>query len=264
MVVSNNSNISFPAYLSMMNGVYTDYCRLNQPTAECRRSPVETLPERLLREKQLAIKDAAVFASWDRIADASVSRAGSIVTNAGPVTFEDPAHPGAHDDINARMKADLVRWHYDNGERPDRYTMEHALTYLKNNRPRFLWIYLVETDEYAHANNYPRYISAISENEARLLEVMETLKQLGDYGAETSIILTTDHGRGEGPSGWMHHGVEFSNSRHVWAYIWGPRTPGLGSVPGTHYSHVNLRPTMEALLGLVPLHEAAVVREALR
>src|SRR4051794_25044442 len=26
MVVSNDSNISFPAYLSMMNGVFTDYC----------------------------------------------------------------------------------------------------------------------------------------------------------------------------------------------------------------------------------------------
>ncbi|HXH76453.1 MAG TPA: sulfatase-like hydrolase/transferase [Bacteriovoracaceae bacterium] len=262
MSVSNDSNISFPAYLSMMNGIYTDYCHLNQITPECLRNPIETLPERVLREKTLDKSKVAVFASWDRIKDAAESTKDSLVVSAGPVEFHDPNFPGAHDEINRKMHENINEWHYKNGERDDASTFNHAMTYIRNNQPKFIWIYLVETDDQAHGNNYPGYVRTINENEQKLEEVISTLSMMGEYGKNTSIVITTDHGRGQGPLGWMHHGNTHPASRKVWAFIKGPATKGLGNLKNTHYSHLNLRPTMERFMGLEPNVKENVIKEA--
>lgn len=262
MLVSNDSTISYPAYLSMMNGIHTDYCHLNQPIGNCRRNPNETFPERLLKEKNLDKSKVAVFASWDRIKDAAESIENSLTVSAGPVEFNDPNFPGAHDTINARMRDVISDRHYQNGERDDATTFSHAMTYLKNNRPKFMFIYLLETDGHGHGNRYKEYVSAINENDKKLSDLIETLEKMGAYGKNTSIVLTTDHGRGKGSLGWMHHGVLFKNSKKVWAYIKGPATKGLGKLKKTNYSHINLRPTMELMLGLEPLRRENIIKEA--
>lgn len=260
MVVANNTGISYPAYLSMMSGVFTQQCQSNYPVPEC-DGTVETLPERLLREKNLDRSEVAVFASWERISDAAETRGNNLIVSVARSEFVDPNYPQAHRLINLKMKENLKKRYFKENERDDETTFEHGITYLKNNRPKFLWISLLDSDSFAHSNKYKDYVTSLNTYDLYIERLIEELDKMGNYGKKTTIVITTDHGRGEGIHGWMHHGVFEAkrghkigeNSRKIWAYIRGPATPGLGKLKDTHYSHLSLRPTMEKLLGLRPV-----------
>jgi len=73
---------------------------------------------------------------------------------------------------------------------------------------------------------------------------------MGDYGANTTLIVTTDHGRGV-LWDWRNHGGR-PWARRVWMYARHPRLKrkGLTVLGGTH---LDLRPTIESALGLTPL-----------
>ncbi|MBL9039528.1 MAG: hypothetical protein JNG84_13495 [Archangium sp.] len=57
------------------------------------------------------------------------------------------------------------------------------------------------------------------------------------------VIITTDHGRGEGQE-WTSHGPRFAAAKSIW--LWSRGLPkGV-----TLHNHLTLRPTIEALFGL--------------
>jgi hypothetical protein len=49
-----------------------------------------------------------------------------------------------------------------------------------------------------------------------------------DYGSATTLIVATDHGRGNTPADWRNHGEKVPEARNVWMAFLGPDTPGLG------------------------------------
>lgn len=267
MEISNTSGISYPAYLSMMNGVFTSLCQSNDYIPSCPRNTIETFPERLLKEQSLPKRKVAVFSSWKRIEDAVESVQGRITVNAGAFEFIDPLFPEAHDEVNQNQRDRLGPAPQDSSERPDDITFNHGMIYLKNHQPRFMYIYLTDSDTHAHQGRYDLYLKDLRTYDKWLKKLVKTLKEMGTYGARTSIVLTTDHGRGLGAN-WIHHGRNlpldsFENSKKIWAFVYGPKTKGQGVVSHPLYSHINLRPTMEILLGLQTLpFEAPVMKEA--
>ncbi len=46
--------------------------------------------------------------------------------------------------------------------------------------------------------------------------------------AKTTLIVTTDHGRGDWPVDWKSHGAKIKGSNSWWMAILGPDTPALG------------------------------------
>jgi phosphopentomutase len=138
----------------------------------------------------------------------------------------------------------------ENGKtRLDADTWPKAFAYLKANKPRFLYISLNDADERGHAGDYSGYLKALRQYDAWLVELVAALDAMGDYGANTTLIVTTDHGRGL-LWDWRNHGGR-PMSRRVWMYARHPRMSrkGLTVLGG---SHVDLRPTIEKALGLAP------------
>lgn len=269
MSIANAAGISLPAYLSMMSGRFTNDCKLNQPTPECLWNKYETLPEKLLRQGT-AYSKIAVFSSWDRIYSAAQSSAGTIQVNAGIEPFNDPNFPNAHSDINHRQLQDQRDHNRGKDMRPDHFTMEHAMTYLKNNRPKFLWIYLGDTDTMAHWNRYDSYAEFLRTYDYWLDQLIKQLSLMGEYGQNSNIIITTDHGRGLGQEGWPHHGIYEAHRGHgiaeyskkIWAFIIGPNTKAQGKIKHAPYSHIHLRPTMEKMLGMEVSVPKNIIKEA--
>lgn len=257
MSIANPAGVSYPAYVTMLNGLFNAQCMVNEVTPACPRNWVETFPERLRRERGTERRDVPVFASWDRIADAVESRPEQLTVNAGLYPFTDPDHPRAHDAINAEQVRRFGPNPSFRAERPDDLTWAHAMTYLDNHRPKFMYIYLVDSDTVAHAGNYAKYAQWINQYDVWLDELIAKLRAMGEYGSRTTIVVTTDHGRGVGES-WRHHGTwltpeDKTSVERVWSYVIGPRTPGRGAVAHRAYSHLELRPSMEKLLGMQPL-----------
>lgn len=244
MTVSNSTNISLPGYQSIMAGFPQD-CDSNS----CGKIRVETLQERLIRERGFRRSEVASFASWKHIRDAVEHIDGSTTVNAGLEAFDE----GDGDDelrrTNEAQMRDIPRW---NDARFDRFTFRFALNYLKKHRPRFLYISWNDADEYGHLDDYSLYINNLQMVDRWIQEVMQTLNALGTYGENTLLIVTTDHGRGADPSNWTDHDANVHASRYIWLFAHGKSVSRHSPLSGRTYSHVDIRPTIEAAFGLRP------------
>jgi len=59
-------------------------------------------------------------------------------------------------------------------------------------------------------------------------DLWETMQALPEYRDSTTLILTTDHGRGAGASSWKDHGEKIRESGQWWVAVLGPDTSPLG------------------------------------
>ena len=79
----------------------------------------------------------------------------------------------------------------------------------------------------------------------------ETLQSLDGYRDRTTLIVTTDHGRGRTPKDWVDHGEGIAGSEEIWIAIIGPDTPDRGlSGPAPTVHQADVAATMLELLGL--------------
>jgi hypothetical protein len=249
VTVSNPAQNSLPAYQSIMAGA-TQPCTSNA----CGRIHVETFPERILQDLQLKKEEVATFASWEKIANAVEHVEGTTLVNAGIQPLANPSSDAETDKVNREQAAEKPSW---SSARLDKFTFAHALHYLKARKPRFLFISLNDSDEWGHKGDYTKYVQTLRQHDEWIKELVATIDGLGEYGKHTSLIITTDHGRGVG-NDWNEHGSGYANSGSIWLY---GRTPFSRSLqPGKHrglassksFAHVDIRPTIETLFGLSP------------
>jgi hypothetical protein len=122
---------------------------------------------------------------------------------------------------------------------------------LKRERPRVLYIGLGETDEFAHSGQYDQYLISGRRSDLYLRLLWQTIQSLPEYRGTTTMIVTTDHGRGNAPQGWKDHGAEVAGSERIWIAVIGPDTPGLGERANVGpLTQGQVAATIAALLGL--------------
>ena len=249
--VANKPQNSLPGYQSIMAGA-TQPCSSNL----CGRIQVETFPERLLHDLDLKPEQVATIASWEKIANAVEHVEHSTFVNAGEKSLLVDGAPLSHEDaqLNEQQSHDSPPWR---DARWDKYTFAHALNYLKAKKPRFLFISLNDSDEWGHKGQYEQYLKILRQHDAWIKELVSTLDSMGEYGKNTTLIVTTDHGRGEG-NDWNDHGAGIADSANIWLYGRSPYTehakPPKTRVPASSvsYTHLDIRPTIEATFGLTP------------
>ena len=130
--------------------------------------------------------------------------------------------------------------------RLDFLTHGYAMEALENQHPRVLFIAYGETDDFAHDKNYDRYIDAAHRTDQMLSELWNQLQSNPFYRDQTTLMITTDHGRGNTAEGWPHHasaaatarrGIEEApngvvGSDQIWLAAIGPRIRSTGLIKG--------------------------------
>lgn len=231
-MTSSLAPVSLPGYQTLMVG--RSMCIDNA----CSRVTEETLPERIARELALPRDQVAVFASWSRLARAASAKDGAILVDApvdGPPRADRSKGESGPPWANAR-------W--------DHETARLALAHLEQHRPRFLYLSLLDVDEHAHARDRAAMQQALRESDRVLARIFAWVDALpADERARTTIIVTTDHGRGPGPF-WFDHRSAFPQAREIFMAIVGT-TPSTAK-SATSVTQADVRPTIEALLGLAP------------
>lgn len=247
--ISNPYRISLPAYQSIFAGETQD-CSTNN----CGRITSETFPERLVRELNLEPKKVATLASWNQIACAVESRPKSTFVNAGDLPLMDGTLSVEQQENNRLQQR--KRWQSEEHRRKarlDEHTFRHAKTYLRRHRPNFLFISFLDSDIYGHAQDLPGYWNALVQYDQWLKELVEILDSMGDYGRKTTVIVTTDHGRGSGGRQWGEHGAAVPESEQIWTYVrLAPNNNFKIADAVSGHEHVDIRPTVETLFGLRP------------
>lgn len=210
MAVANDQWFSYPGYNEMLTGKPDPAIRSNDhgPNGNT------TVLEWLNRQSGLRGRVQAV-ASWEAFNDILNEARSGVPVNAGW-----DALPGTQ---FARLQAEVPRlWPV---ERFDAFTHVLALEALKGrSRPRVLYVAYGDTDEFAHEGRYDQMLWAARRSDAHLAELWRALQSHPAYAGRTTLIVTTDHGRGVGgKEAWRHHGRGvFPRSNETWLAAIGP------------------------------------------
>lgn len=239
--VTNGMNFSYPGYNETLTGFADPKIDSNNKVP----NPNVTLLEWLNRKPAYKGKVAA-FGQWDTMSAIVNGERGGFVTNAGYDPFN--ALPGNERiAMLNRLKKEATYWKL---EPFDSFVFHTALEYVKEKKPRVLYISFGETDEWSHAGRYDKYLEAAHRVDSYLKELWETLQSMPQYRGKTSLIFLPDHGRGEAPVEWKSHGQKIPDSKYIWMAIAGPDTKAMGertNAPAVTQSQVAA--TAAALLG---------------
>jgi bisphosphoglycerate-independent phosphoglycerate mutase (AlkP superfamily) len=102
------------------------------------------------------------------------------------------------------------------------------LDYLRDHRPRALFVGYGETDEWAHSGRYDRVLRSARAVDDFIAELWNALQAMPAYRGTTTLIVTTDHGRGSVGTTWRDHGEQVAGAEDIWIAMLGPDTPALG------------------------------------
>jgi hypothetical protein len=212
------SNLSLPGYLEILGG-RTTRCHWNG----CGRTD---LPSILDDADRGGIPSASI-ASWEVLERAASDGTSGVFVAAGARAWSPLPPPQGKLET---MLASASRLGPSPGPsrtayRPDSATRAIALEYLRSATPRLLHVGLGDTDEWAHRGNYVGYLRALHEADAFVGEIIDALQEQGTRDA-TTILVTTDHGRGRD---FREHGPSRPESGRVFLFAAGPRV----AEPGT-------------------------------
>ena len=134
--------------------------------------------------------------------------------------------------------------------RLDAFTHHYALEHLARHRPRLLYVAYGETDDFAHDGRYDQYLRSAHRTDGFIRELWEWAQSQDDYRSRTTLVVTTDHGRGTG-DGWVGHGKDVAGAEQIWIAVLGPDSPPLGErETGGRVTQSQVAATVAALLGL--------------
>ena len=241
--VANKYHFSYPGYNEIFTGFPDDRMNTNNPVL----NPNTSVLEYLNKQKGFENK-VAVFASWETFpAIFNVQRSG-LKVNAGYTNFEET---GADDRLKYLNEIQHKEPHYLGDTRIDCMTYEFGKEYLKQYKPRVLYLAFDETDDMAHAGNYKMYLTQAHQEDAYLQELWQYIQTDPVYKDKTTLIITCDHGRGEVPlDNWRSHGAGIKNSEQTWFAVIGPDTPPSGIIKTqTITYHSQLAQSISKLLG---------------
>jgi hypothetical protein len=240
--VANGMNFSYPGYNELLTGHPDPRIDSNDK----RPNPNVTVFEWLNGRPGYRGKVTAV-GSWDVYPFIfNVARSG-LYMNAGWVPFDGRSLTESQILLNRLISQAPRIWE---DCRDDAFTFQVAFAHLRRDTPRVLYIGLGDTDEHAHSGRYDHYLRAAHDTDANLQALWEILQSHPQYRGTTTLIVTTDHGRGDPPHGWRDHGAETKGSEGIWIAILGPDTPALGERTNTAVvTQGQVAATIAALLG---------------
>ncbi len=217
--VANGLNFSYPGYNELLSGFADPRIDSNDK----RPNPNVTVLEWLNRKPELRGKVAA-FTSWDVFPYIIHAERSGVMVNAGHMPLVDVEQTAEVRLLNRLISETPV----DEEVRPDALTFHAAKRYLVEKKPRVVYISFDETDTQAHAGRYDRVLNSAHKADGFVRELWETAQGIPEYRGKTTLIVTTDHGRGDPPVEWKNHDAKTAGSEFIWVAVIGPDTPALG------------------------------------
>ncbi len=121
---------------------------------------------------------------------------------------------------------------------------------IKAPTPRVLYVSLGETDDWAHAGRYDRYLLSARQNDALIKRLWDTCQSIDQYQGKTTFIVSSDHGRGDGREGWKNHSVDLPGSERIWIAAFGTGIAAHGIDQGGEFTQSQIAATAAKAVGM--------------
>lgn len=218
---SNHMWFSYPGYNEILCGYSDDK---NIHSNDKKNNSNETVLEYLNNRKEYSGKVKA-FGSWDVFPYIINEERSGIPVNAG---FDKAQGDLTEREAFLNQLQDEIRGPWG-GVRLDVFTHHFAMECLKKDKPKVLYIAYGETDDFAHDGKYDEYLRSAHQTDAYIKEIWNYVQSDPQYKDKTTLIITTDHGRGTVPKNrWRDHGANVEGAGEIWLAVLGPDTPAGG------------------------------------
>jgi len=256
MEVSNPWWFSYPGYNEILTGRMDPAIDSNDKNWNSNVTFLEVLNGMQGFENRVL-----AFGSWDVFPYIFNTQRSDLPVNAG-FSVATPAATERTRWLNEVSAEAPVLWRT---VRLDFLTNGYAMEALRSQQPRVTYISYGETDDFAHDGSYDRYIDAAHRTDLMLAKLWHWLQADSFYRDRTTLIITTDHGRGNTADGWTLHasaagavkfGIEDAadgvlGSDQIWLAAIGPHIQSKGLVTG-HWKQSQIAATAVRSLQLDP------------
>lgn len=238
MSVANQWYFSYPGYSEIFTGVVDHNLNNNAKVNNPNISFLEWLNQQSGYDKKLA-----AFGSWDVLPYIFNTPRSQLHVNAGFMPASDYALSHEAQLLNKLQTEIPSPWH---NVRLDSFTYRFAKDYLTKVKPRAMIISFGETDDFAHDGHYDSYLKSAHQTDKFIQDLWETLQSMPEYKNNTTLLITTDHGRGSNAENWQHHAsslavkssmkylAHFKNgilgAEHIWFAAMGPNIKKRGEI----------------------------------
>lgn len=221
MTCSNRFWFSYPGYNEILTGFSDPEINSNDKVYNEHKTVLEWLHDKPEFKGQVA-----AFGSWDVFPYIINDKRSGIPVNAGfrkahgdDLTFAEQYLNTLQDQISGPWPS----------VRLDAFTHNYMMEYVKKHHPRLVYISYGETDDFAHDNRYDQYIRSANKTDQWIEDLWTFIQNDKFYKDKTTLIITTDHGRGTIPmTEWTSHGNLYKGSNEIWAAAIGPNVPATG------------------------------------
>jgi len=241
--VTNAKRLSYPGYNEMFTGVVDARIDSNAFAD----NPNVTVLEWLAQQPGFGGRVQA-FATWETFFRIfNVTRSGlDVRAGWNPPFAGDADRTPAKDTIDAFYAGTTP---FFGGNTLDAFTFLAVKESLKQRHPRVLFVGFGETDEWMHAGRYDMALEAARRVDRFIAELWSTLQAMPEYRGTTTLLITTDHGRGVGTTSWRHHQADVPGSDDVWFAAMGPGIHPLGERAAGRHTQGQLAATIAERLG---------------
>lgn len=239
--VTNGMYFSYPGYSEIFCGVGDPRVNSNSKVDNPNLSVLEFLNRQPAFENRVE-----VAATWDVFPFIFRSRQTRLRVHCGWEPIDEETLTDGERVLNETMEQ-LPR--YWPGSTFDAISMGAARSALQRRKPRVLFLGLGETDEWGHGRRYDLYLDAANKADRFLEETWNWLQHDAQYAGKTTLLITTDHGRGSNHENWINHGKDVPEAELIWIAVMGPDTPALGERADVEVTQSQVAATIAAFVG---------------
>ncbi|WP_417361583.1 phosphoglyceromutase [Galbibacter sp.] len=222
--LTNNMLFSYPGYNEILTGKADDK-RINSNSKK--NNPNTTVLEIINTIPEFKNKVFA-FGSWDVFPFIINEERSGIPVNAGFETAKGENLTDKEKFLNELQSQIPSPW---SSVRLDAFTHHYAIETMKKHHPNLIHIAYGETDDFAHDGDYSAYLNSAQTTDFFIEDLWEFIEGNPFYKGQTTVLITTDHGRGTEPlEEWKSHGSDIENAREVWFIAFGKGVKPLGEI----------------------------------
>lgn len=223
MNCTNRFWFSYPGYNEILTGFSDPEINSNAKKYNQNKTILE-----FLHDKPEFTGKVVAFGSWDVFPYIINDQRSGIPVNAGFREAEGEYLTYTEQVLNDLQEQISGPWF---NVRLDAFTHNYMMEHLKKHHPRVVYISYGETDDFAHDGRYDHYLISTHKTDKWIEALWNYLQSDPFYRGKTSLVITTDHGRGTSPmTEWKSHGTIYKGSNEIWAAAIGPNIPALGEV----------------------------------
>jgi hypothetical protein len=218
--VTNGFNFSYPGYSETLTGHGDPRIDSN----DSKPNPNVTVLEWVNRQPGFEGKVAA-FGAWGTISAIVNAERCRCAVNSAYAPMEMSPTTDRMELLNELKRDSPKVWDDESFDAPTFYT---ALEYIREKKPRVMFLSLGETDDWAHAGNYGEYLESAHRVDAYMKSLWDELQSMPEYKGKTTMIFLVDHGRGSAPEEWKTHGQKVPESKYIFMGFMGRGVPPMG------------------------------------